>query len=51
MLALRDGPEVRLGPPDNVPAKTRAALAVLGTITGPPPAYVDVRVPTAPVTG
>jgi cell division protein FtsQ len=51
VLALRDGPEVRLGPPDNVPAKTRAALAVLGTITGPPPAYVDVRVPTAPVTG
>jgi cell division protein FtsQ len=51
VLALRDGPEVRLGPPDHVPDKTRAALAVLGTITGPPPAYVDVRVPTAPVTG
>jgi cell division protein FtsQ len=50
-LALRDGPEVRFGSPDQVPAKARAALAVLGTITGPPPAYVDVRVPTAPVTG
>lgn len=50
-LALRDGPELRLGPPHDVPAKARAALAVLGTITDPPPAYVDVRVPTAPVTG
>lgn len=50
-LALRDGPEVRFGSPDQVPAKARAVLAVLGTITGPPPAYVDVRVPTAPVTG
>jgi cell division protein FtsQ len=50
-LALRDGPEVRLGSPDQVPAKARAALAVLGTFTGGPPAYVDVRVPNAPVTG
>jgi cell division protein FtsQ len=50
-LALRDGPELRLGPPTRVPAKARAALAVLGTITGGPPAYVDVRVPSAPVTG
>jgi cell division protein FtsQ len=50
-LAMRDGPEVRFGSPDQVPAKARAALAVLGTITGPPPAYVDVRVPSAPVTG
>ena len=50
-LALRDGPELRLGPPTRVPAKARAALAVLGTITGGPPAYVDVRVPGAPVTG
>jgi hypothetical protein len=51
VLALRDGPEVRLGPPDHVPAKARAAVAVLATITGARPAYVDVRVPTAPVTG
>ena len=50
-LALRDGPELRFGAPDQVPAKARAVLAVLGTITGPPPAYVDVRVPSAPVTG
>jgi cell division protein FtsQ len=50
-LALRDGPEVRFGSSDQVPAKARAVLAVLGTIMGPPPAYVDVRVPTAPVTG
>ena len=51
VLALRNGPEVRLGPPDHVAAKGRAAVAVLGTITGAPPGYVDVRVPTAPVTG
>jgi cell division protein FtsQ len=50
-LALRDGPELRFGSPDQVPAKARAVLAVLGTITGAPPAYVDVRVPSAPVTG
>jgi cell division protein FtsQ len=51
VLTLRDGPEVRLGAPEHVPAKARATLAVLGTITGAPPAYVDVRVPNAPVTG
>jgi cell division protein FtsQ len=50
-LQLGDGPELRLGPPTRVQAKARAALAVLGTITGGPPAYVDVRVPGAPVTG
>jgi cell division protein FtsQ len=50
-LQLRDGPELRLGPPTRVAAKARAALAVLATITGAPPAYVDVRVPSAPVTG
>lgn len=50
-LVLRDGPEVRLGPPDQIPAKARAAAAVLGTLTGAPPAYVDVRVPSAPVAG
>jgi cell division protein FtsQ len=50
-LVLRDGPEVRLGPPEHIPAKVRAAAAVLGAIVGPPPAYVDVRVPTAPVAG
>jgi len=51
VLALRDGPELRLGPPDRVAVKAHAALAVLGTIAGAPPAYVDVRVPSAPVTG
>jgi cell division protein FtsQ len=50
-LQLRDGPELRLGPPTRVPAKARAALAVLGTITGGPPTYVDVRAPSAPVAG
>jgi cell division protein FtsQ len=50
-LLLRDGPEVRLGPPDHVETKARAAVAVLGTVAGAPPAYVDVRVPSAPVAG
>jgi cell division protein FtsQ len=50
-LALREGTEVRLGAPDRVAAKARAALAVLGTTPGAPPRYIDVRVPNAPVTG
>jgi cell division protein FtsQ len=50
-LVLRDGPEVRFGAPDHVSTKARAALAVLGAAGGRPPTYVDVRVPTAPVTG
>jgi cell division protein FtsQ len=50
-LVLRDGPELRLGQPERIAAKARAAVAVLGTNTGAPPSYVDVRVPSAPVTG
>lgn len=50
-LALREGTEVRLGSPDRVAAKARAALAVLGATPGAPPRYIDVRVPSAPVTG
>jgi cell division protein FtsQ len=50
-LTLREGTEVRLGAPDRVAAKARAALAVLGATPGAPPRYIDVRVPSAPVTG
>lgn len=50
-VALRDGPEVRLGSPRRVPAKARAAIAVLSSTTAAPPRYIDVRVPGAPVAG
>jgi cell division protein FtsQ len=49
-LLLTDGTEVRLGGLDHVQQKSRAADAVLAAL----PArvvYVDVRVPSAPVTG
>lgn len=50
-LRLLDGIEVRLGPPLDVAHKARVALAVLATVADASPAYVDVRVPDAPVTG
>jgi cell division protein FtsQ len=50
-LELGDGPEVRLGSRTHLETKARAALAVLEAQRGAPPAYVDVRVPSAPVTG
>lgn len=50
-LGLRDGPEVRLGSPQRVAAKARAALAVLASSAAAPPRYIDVRVPGAPVAG
>jgi cell division septal protein FtsQ len=50
-ITLREGTEVRLGSPDRLAAKGRAALAVLRATPGLPPGYVDVRVPNAPVTG
>ena len=50
-LLLHDGPEVRLGPPSAVAAKGAAALAVLRALGADPVAYLDVRVPEAPVTG
>jgi cell division protein FtsQ len=49
-LLLTDGTEVRLGGLDHVQEKARAADAVLAALPGPV-AYVDVRVPSAPVTG
>jgi hypothetical protein len=50
-LVLQDGPQVRLGSPDHVAVKARSALAVLRATGSAPPSYVDVRVPSAPVTG
>ncbi len=50
-LALKLGPEVRLGTPDHVASKARAALAILDASASAPPGYIDVRVPAAPVTG
>jgi cell division protein FtsQ len=50
-LRLDDGIEVRLGSPRSVAAKGRTAAAVLAALGGAPVAYIDVRVPAAPVTG
>lgn len=51
VVHMASGPELRLGPPTEVAAKIRAALAVLGATKDTPPAYVDVSVPTNPVAG
>jgi cell division protein FtsQ len=51
VLHLLSGTEVRLGEATRVAVKIRAAQAVLGWLQDPPPAYVDVSVPTNPVAG
>lgn len=51
LLRLASGTEVRLGAPRGVAAKARAAAAVLASLGSDAPAYIDVRVPSAPVTG
>jgi hypothetical protein len=50
-LLVIDGPEVRLGDLDRLDEKMRAADAVLRSLAGTPVTYVDVRVPSGPVTG
>jgi cell division protein FtsQ len=50
-LRLTGGVEVRLGAPADTLAKGRVALAVLAAASPARIAYVDVRVPAAPVTG
>jgi cell division protein FtsQ len=50
-LLLADGHEVRLGVRSNLAEKVRSAAAVLDAANGEPFKYVDVRVPSAPVTG
>jgi cell division protein FtsQ len=49
-MGLGGGPEIRFGTADHLAAKGRTALAILGSLSRPVP-YVDVRVPSAPVTG
>ncbi len=49
-LLVVDGPEIRLGSVDRLEEKARAADAVLTSLAGAPVTYVDVRVPSAPVT-
>jgi cell division protein FtsQ len=51
VLRLAIGTEVRLGAPRGVAAKARAAESVLQSLGLRMPSYVDVRVPSAPVTG
>jgi cell division protein FtsQ len=48
---LTSGTEVQLGAPSDLDAKLRAAHAVLSALGGVPVAYVNVEVPSAPVTG
>ena len=50
VLHLGDGPEVRLGAPDELAAKARTTLALLDALDRPVN-FLDVRVPAAPVTG
>jgi cell division protein FtsQ len=50
-LWLHAGPEVRLGEARDVVAKIRSAEAVLAALGGGLVNYLDVRVPSAPVTG
>ena len=47
---MGDGPEVRLGAPEDLTAKGRTTLALLAALHRPVH-YIDVRVPAAPVTG
>ncbi len=51
VVKLVSGPEVRLGQPTQLRTKLRAAGAVLASLQAEPPAYVDVSVPTNPVSG
>jgi cell division protein FtsQ len=50
-LHVIDGPEVRFGALDRLAEKARAADAVLGATAPGSLTYLDVRVPSAPVTG
>ena len=51
VLSMLDGPEVRFGALDRLEEKARSAAAVLGATDAAALAYIDVRVPSAPVTG
>jgi cell division protein FtsQ len=49
-MGLGGGPEIRFGTADHLAAKGRIALAIVGSLSRAVP-YIDVRVPSAPVTG
>ena len=49
-VGLDHGPEIRFGTPDALALKGRTALAILNSLPRPVH-YIDVRVPSAPVTG
>jgi len=51
VLHLATGTEVRMGAANRIRTKLAAALAVLGALNGQPVSYVDVSVPTNPVSG
>jgi cell division protein FtsQ len=50
-LRLASVPEVRFGPPRELPAKAAALASLLERLAGRPVAFVDVQVPSAPVVG
>jgi hypothetical protein len=49
-MGLDKGPEIRFGTPDGLALKGRTAFAILSALTTHV-RYIDVRVPSAPVTG
>lgn len=51
VLHLVAGTEIRMGEATQIKTKLAAALAVLGALDGQPVSYVDVSVPTNPVSG
>jgi cell division protein FtsQ len=50
-LRLGAVPEVRFGPPSELPAKTAALVSLLERLAGRAVLFVDVQVPSAPVVG
>jgi len=51
VVQVAGGPQVRFGEPTDVRVKSRVAAAVLATLGGTPMGYLDVSVPSAPVSG
>ena len=50
-MSLINGPQVRLGALHELSGKGRAVEALLRALGGTPVTYIDVRVPSSPVTG
>jgi len=51
VVQVADGPQVRFGRPVGVATKSRVAAAVLATLGDALPTYLDVSVPSSPVSG